>query len=88
MGKIFAGRGFEGEHVDALRIYPGHDVLNSAVFASGIHGLENQEQAPLALSVENILHFAEKLNALNEEFLGLGLVFGIEMMSVSRVVIH
>ena len=41
----FLGAGlFEAEHLAALRIYAGHDVLDGAVLAGGVHRLENQQQ--------------------------------------------
>src|SRR5664279_1296113 len=34
----------EAEHLTALRIYAGHHVLDGAVLARRVHGLENQQQ--------------------------------------------
>ena len=56
----FLGAGmFEAEDLAALRIDAGHDVLDGAVLAGGIHGLENQEQRILVVGVKQALLLAQ-----------------------------
>jgi hypothetical protein len=37
--ELFCGRRFKSHHLAALRINPGHDVLDRAVLAAGVHAL-------------------------------------------------
>ncbi len=54
------GRGrFEGGDLAALRVDAGHDMLDGAILARGVHRLENQEHRPFVLRVELVLQFAE-----------------------------
>ena len=43
---------------------PGHDVLDRAVLAGRVHGLEDEQHAPLVLGVELLLRRREALDAL------------------------
>ena len=44
--ELFVGRRLEGEDLAALRVDAGHDVLDGAVLAGGVHGLEDQQHGP------------------------------------------
>ena len=52
--EAFLGIGrLEGGDVDALRVDAGHDVLDGAVLAGGIEGLEDDEDFSLMRSMNN-----------------------------------
>jgi len=71
----FLGRGcFEGEDLAALRVEAAHDVLDGAVLAGGVHGLDDDEQGVGVLGVEFVLEFGEGGNAGSKEFGGAVLV--------------
>src|SRR5215469_9367664 len=53
--QILGRRRLEGIDLTTLWIYAGHDMLDGAVFARGVHCLKNQEQRPLVLSIQFIL---------------------------------
>jgi hypothetical protein len=98
MVQFFLGWRFERPDLDALRIHPGHDVLDGSIFAGGIHGLKNQQQAPAVLRRQNVLQIAQFLNAIGEAVPWLGgfefrfksvrvggiVVFELEMLSIVR----
>src|SRR5215213_3927557 len=48
---FFGTRGLEGGHPAPLGIDAAEDVLDGAVFAPGVHGLQHDEQPPLVLRV-------------------------------------
>src|SRR5208283_1587228 len=76
MGEILVRRSLERENIYALRVHTGHDVFDGAVLSSSVHGLKNEQKAPLALCVENILQPVEGLNSLLQNFFCFGPVFG------------
>ena len=45
----------EREYLAALRVDPGHDVLDGAVLARSVHRLEDEQQSPLVLRIEFVL---------------------------------
>jgi hypothetical protein len=49
-------------------------VLDGAVLAGGVHGLEDQEDAVAIVGVQDVLDLGELLNALFEELLAFRLV--------------
>jgi hypothetical protein len=49
----------EREDLAALWIYARHDVLDCAVFARRVHSLEDEQQRPAILGVENVLLLRE-----------------------------
>ena len=53
--EFFGRRLFEGFDVAALGIDSGHDVSDRAVFAGGIHGLEDDQQGMGAAPVESVV---------------------------------
>ena len=63
MVEIFAGRRLEGKDLAALRIDAGHDVLDRAVLARGVHGLEDEQHGPAVLRVEHVLQLGQSLDA-------------------------
>ena len=58
----------EAEHLAALRIDAGHDVLDRAVLARGVHRLKNQQQRITIVRVEQILVLAHFLDVGGEQF--------------------
>ena len=90
MVQIFGRRHLKRKDLAPLRVDPGHDVLDGAVLAGGIHRLEDEQQRPLALGVKLVLKFRQRLDALGQRFFGFGfaLVFvpdrvgGIEILQV------
>jgi hypothetical protein len=65
----------EAEHLATLRIDAGHHVLDRAVFASSVHGLENQEHGIRVVSIQAILQLAEFFDLPVQQFLLLVLGF-------------
>jgi hypothetical protein len=55
MIELLVGRLLEGVHLAALGVHAGHHVLDRAVLARGIHGLEDEEHGPAILRVEHVL---------------------------------
>ena len=55
----------------ALRIDAGHDVLDDAVLAGGIHALQHHEHGPAAVRVKPLLHVGEPADAVGEDRLHL-----------------
>src|SRR5262249_16096035 len=53
--QLLRRRRLEGVHLAALRVHAGVDVLDRAVLAGGVHGLEDQEERPAVLRVELVL---------------------------------
>jgi hypothetical protein len=53
--EFFGGGHLEGRDLAPLRVHTGEHVLDDAVLARGIHGLENKEHAPSVVSVEGFL---------------------------------
>ena len=76
-------RRFEGEHLAALRIHAGHDVLDGAVLAGGIHGLEDQQQRPAVLGIEFVLQLGQLLRLLLLQVLRFGLEVRIKAAGVA-----
>ncbi len=63
MVELFGAGCFEAVDLAALGIDAGHDVFDGAVFASGIEGLENNQDAVGVLGVEDILESGEAFDA-------------------------
>ena len=83
----FLGRGgLEAVDLAALGIDARHDVLDHAVLAGRVHGLEDDEQSVLILGVEHVLVSGQRLDAFGQEFVGIilfdivGGVAGIEVL--------
>ena len=83
--QLFGGRGLEGEDLAPLGVDPGHDVLDGAVLAGGVHRLEDQQHRPLVLGVEFVLQLGQRLDARGQRFLGARLVFALEPKRLARV---
>jgi hypothetical protein len=60
-------RMLEAENLASLRIDAGHDVLDRAVLASGVHRLKNQQQRIAVVGVKQALPFAQFLNVRFED---------------------
>ena len=74
--QIFGTGMFEADHLTALRIDAGHDVLNHAVLACRVHCLEDQQQRPGIRSIKQALPFAELLDMIRQG----GLVLFLRMV--------
>ena len=85
MIEIFGARRLEGSHLAALRIYSRHDVLDGAILAGRIHGLEDQQQRPAVLRIEHILQIGQGLNSGLQGFLRARLVSGRQLAGVFRI---
>jgi hypothetical protein len=82
----FLRRGrLETMHVAALRVQPGHDVLDRPVLPGGIHGLKNDQQRVRVLRIQLVLVLRQHLDAVLQEFGGVLLLN--ELGRVARVVI-
>ena len=68
VGKFLGGGLFEAGDVAALRVNAGHDVADGAVFASGVHGLEDEENGVATGGVVQALQVAERIDLGLEEF--------------------
>src|SRR4029077_19311249 len=75
----------EGVDVASLWIYAGHDVLDHAVFAGGIHPLNDEQHRPAILRVELLLQIAQQAGAVINNFLAL--LLAPYFAGVTRVVI-
>jgi hypothetical protein len=73
--EFFCRRRLERHHLATLRIDSGHDVLDGAVLAGCIHGLEDQQQRPTILRVQHALKFGEPFDAGLQHLPGARLVF-------------
>ena len=63
----FLGAGMlEAVDLAALRIDAGHDVLDGAVFAGGVHGLKNQQQRIAVVGVQQVLQIAQVFDVPGE----------------------
>jgi len=72
-GGVFWARSLEAPHLAALRIHAAEDPLDRAILASGIKGLQHDEQALLALGIEPRLQIGDALALGLELLLDIGL---------------
>src|ERR1035437_6495906 len=77
--KLFLRRSLEREYLAALGIYPGHNMLDRAVFTCGVHGLEDDDEAPFSFGVEAFLEFFKHQEVFLEKPLGFLFAFFAEM---------
>jgi hypothetical protein len=61
------GGNFEGGDVAALRVDAGEDVADGAIFAGGVHALEDDEQSFGLTGVEDVLQVGELLAMLDQD---------------------
>ena len=59
---------FEAEYLTALRINPGHHVLDGAIFSCRIHRLKDQQDSISVGCVEKLLLRAQLCNVLSQKF--------------------
>ncbi len=85
MIELLARRRLERVDLAALRVDAGHDVLDRAVLAGGVHRLEDQQHRPAILRVEHRLHLAQRADADLQGFLRLRLALGGEASGIGRV---
>jgi hypothetical protein len=70
----------------ALRVHGAQDVIDSAILAARVHGLQADQQRALALGVKAVLQLAQLLTVLFDLRLGcrvgivLALVVGIDLV--------
>src|SRR6185503_19284688 len=83
--ELLGRRLLEGEHLAPLGIHARHHVLDGAVLAGGVHGLEDQEQRPAVVRVEPLLQIAQALDALDEALLGV--LLGLEARGVGGIAV-
>ena len=62
----------ERDHLHALRVHAGHDVLDRGVLPCRVDGLEHDEQRVPVAGPQELLRVAERFGALGEHLLGLG----------------
>ena len=80
----FVGAGMlEAEYLAALRIDPGHHVLDGAVLSGRIHGLKDQQDGMAVGRVEKLLLRAQLRDVVSQKLLVLlfRLVDGIDRSS-------
>src|SRR5262245_42182422 len=82
--ELLRGGLLEGEHLAALRIDARHHVLDGAVLAGRVHGLEDEQHGPAVLCVEHGLLLGEPGCAALEE---LGRLLLVQLLAerVARV---
>jgi hypothetical protein len=61
-------------------------MLNGAILAGGIHGLENTKNRPAILRVKLVLHLGQTLNALLQQRLGGGFLH-LKPGCIARIII-
>ena len=60
---------FETEYLAALRIDPGHHVLDGAIFSGRVHRLKDQQDGMAVGCVEKLLLRTKLRNVLFQQFL-------------------
>src|SRR5262249_54974527 len=55
VAEFFGGGFLEAEDLATLRVHAGHDMLDRAVLAGRIHGLEDNEDAVTAIGIKQLL---------------------------------
>ena len=73
--QLFIARRLKGVNVTSLRIHAGHDVLDHAILASGVHSLEDDQDRPAILRIEFLLQVVEHAFARIEYTLRVLFVF-------------
>ena len=67
MRQFLIGGLLERNDIDPLRIDARHDVLDRAILARRVHRLEDEQQRPGMLGVENVLLHCEPFRTALEE---------------------
>ena len=75
-------RRLERVHLAALRIDAGHHVLDRAVLAGGVHGLEDEQHRPAILRVEHVLQLGQSLHTDLQALLGARLVLRLQLRGI------
>jgi hypothetical protein len=68
MFQLIGARLFETVNLAALRIDPGHDVLDGAVLAGSVHPLKNEQQCIAVGGVVQALQGTQLLNVFSQQF--------------------
>ena len=76
MHPLDVGRRFEAADEDALRVDARHDVLDRAVFAGGVEGLEDDDDRVFAAGPQQVLRGGQAGDVFQQRHLGL--VFVLE----------
>ena len=83
--ELLSRRPLERHHLAALRIDAGHHMLDGAILASGVHGLEEEEHGPAVLRVEHVLQLGEGLHPGLQALLGMWLVLRLQPCGITGV---
>ncbi len=70
MFQFVYSRRFKAVYLTPLGIHPAEHVLDSAVFATGIHGLKHNEQGLFVLGIQPVLKLLQDISIGFEFFLG------------------
>jgi hypothetical protein len=81
--QLFRRRRFEGKHLAPAWVHTRHHVLDRAVLAGRVHGLEHEQHRPPVLGIQLVLKLAQPLDARGQQ-LG-GRLLGLEAARVVRV---
>ena len=82
MALLGALRHLERRDGHALRIQPAHDVPDGAVLAAGVDALQDHQQSPLGVRVEEVLQHGKPFQVLGQPAGRAGLV---DAMSIFRI---
>src|SRR5450759_5267571 len=85
MIQFLRGWSLEAVHLRALRVQPRHDMLDQAVLAGRVHGLQDDQQRALILRVQLILVLPQVRNTLLQ--LALGILLRDVLAGIARVVV-
>jgi hypothetical protein len=78
MVELLGRRLLERHHLATLRVDAGHHMLDGAILARRVHGLEDEEHGPAVLRVEPVLQCGERLHPGLQALLGPGLVLSLQ----------
>src|ERR1700733_7868190 len=72
---------FEAEHLAALRVAPGHNVLDGAIFSRRIHCLKDQQDRIAVGGIKELLLRAKVRNMFIQQFfiMLLRLIYGTDL---------
>src|SRR5579862_3643038 len=68
MFELFCTRMLETVHVTSLRIDARKHMLDRAIFASGVHGLKDQQQRITVRRIEHALQMAQLFHIVHKKF--------------------
>ena len=68
--QLFTRRRLERVNLTAERVDARHHVLDGAVLAGRVHGLEDQQDRPAVLGIEPLLQVGQPLDAVRQQLVG------------------